>query len=59
MQRNLMEEIATLVPTVLSLKDLLACISGIEELLAGKQTDSEVTPTEALRDWLNAEETTQ
>lgn len=54
-----MEEIATLVPTVLSLKDLLACISGIEELLAGKQTDSEVTPTEALRDWLNAEETTQ
>jgi hypothetical protein len=54
-----MENLSTLVPAVVSLKDLLAAVTGIEEMLEGKSADGGVTPTEVVRDWLIGKEITQ
>ena len=48
-----MENIATLVPLAVSLKDLLAAVTGIEEMLEGKTAEGGTTPTELVREWLN------
>lgn len=48
-----MENMGVLVPFTVSLKDLLAAVTSIEEMLEGKTADGGATPTEIVREWLN------
>lgn len=52
-----MQNLSILVPYVVSLKDLLATVTNIEEMLEGKTGDGGTTPTEVVRNWLNGVET--
>jgi len=53
LQRGLMENMSVLVPHVVSLKDLLAATTNIEEMLAGEKSDSGESPAEYLARWLS------
>ena len=48
-----MENMSVLVPHVVSLKDLLAATTNIEEMLAGEKSDSGESPAEYLARWLS------
>ena len=54
LQNALMENIGTLCPAVVSLKDIIAATANVEDLLKGQTSETGETPTEYLERYLTA-----